>query len=405
MLKGYKILTVTHRHTNLKNIAGFVIQESDPQALRNRLEIIKQQFELDELLYVATCNRVLYFAHTTKSLNSSFVSDFFRHINPTLSDKDITNAALYESEAAISHLYEVAASIDSMVVGEREILRQLREGYDKCQAWGLTGDYLRLAFQCAVLAAKDVYSNTRIGEKPVSVVSLAIEKLLQTNIQKDARILMIGAGQTNTLVTKFLLKHQLHHVTVFNRSLDKAQEMASLLGGRALPLHDLKTYQEGFDCLIVCTGANQPVVNRENYEHLLAGETGVKTVIDLSIPHNVAEEVVSHFPVYYIEIEGLRSLARENMSFREQETEKARLLLENHIADFHLQYRQRRIEKAMHRVPDEIKAVKQHAMNVVFKKELDTLDDDTRGLLEQMLTYMEKQCISIPMKAAKASLV
>jgi len=203
------------------------------------------------------------------------------------------------------------------------------------------------------------------------------------------------------LFAKFLVKHGYQNVVIFNRTLIKAQELAEMTGGQALPLKDLPTYRGGFDCLVVCTGATEPVVQEALYKSLLAEETDEKIVIDLSIPYNVAPEIVARFPVNYIEINGLRYLAEENLTFRRKEVERAKILLDEHVEQFPVIYRQRQIEIAMQDVPKEIKAVKKHAIETVFKKEVESLDQDSRELLVKMMTYMEKKCIGIPMRAAR----
>ncbi len=409
MLANFKILTVTHKHTKLKEIGDFVIKAADNSALRERLEALKAEFQLDELLYLPTCNRVMYFFTTARPTNAQFVSGFFQSINPELPAATLNQiedvVQCLEGEAALEHLLEVSASIDSLVIGERQILRQLREAFDQCWEWGLAGDFIRLAYQQAVVAAKAVYSNTRIGEKPVSVVSLAVQKLLNSGLNKDARILVIGAGQTNQLVGKFLVKHAFTNITVFNRTLAKAEQLADMLNGKALSLDALPAYTEGFDCLVVCTGATRAVITPELYAHLLGGETGRKVVIDLSVPHNVSEEVVENNDINYIEIEGLRHLAKANHAFREQEIEEARKILGEYLQEFPALLKQRQIELAMRRVPTEIKAVKHKAMNEVFRKEVEMLDGQTRELMERMLAYMEKKCIGIPMKAAREAVM
>lgn len=405
MLDGFKILTITHRKTSLQHIEKFVVAHADEQSLRTKLESLKADFGLAEMVYLATCNRVMFLFYTESHTPSSFQTDFFQHLNPSLSEHLIAeNVTLYEGHAAAEHLYRVAASVDSLVVGEREILRQLREAYDRCQAWGLTGDHLRMAMQGAVVAAKEVYTDTRLGDKPVSVVSLAMREMQKAKLPKTARILMIGAGQTNVLVAKFLAKNGFHNVAVFNRTLERAQHIAKTVGGRAFGFDELGHYTEGFDCLIVCTGATKAVVDNELYIKLLAGETGLKTIIDLSVPNNVCKEVVASHDVHFIEIEGLRALAHENRSFREREVSAATELLNRHLAEFEAAVRNRRIERALRQVPAEVKAVKEYAMNKVFKKEIDVLDETTRELLERMMDFMEKKCTGIPIKVAKQAL-
>jgi glutamyl-tRNA reductase len=259
--------------------------------------------------------------------------------------------------------------------------------------------------QAAVLAAKAVYHQTRLGEKSVSVVSLAIRELMKTPLPKTARILMIGAGQTNLLMAKFLTKYGFQYVTVFNRSYEKALQLAGMLKGKALPIEELSTYSGGFDCLIACTGSTCAVVDKWLYARLLAGETDRKVVIDLSVPNNVSPAVVKNFNLHFIEMEGLRAFADENLAAREQEVAHACVILERHVAEFEVTARKRSIERALHKIPLEVKAVKERAMNEVFKKEVEVLDDGTRQLLERMLTYMELKCTGIPMKLAKEALV
>lgn len=405
MLDRYKILTVTHKRTDLKNISDFVVRANDADTLKQRLEALKEHFNLGEILYLSTCNRVMYLFETEEELDTLFAGHFFQYINPDLSLQTIRHiddiVYLYEGAEAIGHLFEVAASIDSLVIGERQILGQLREAYEQCRQWGLTGDYIRLAIQHAVQAAKAVYSQTRIGDKPVSIVSLAVQKLLQAKLPKDAPIVIVGAGQTNQLVAKFLLKHQFEQVTAFNRTLSKAQKLAEPFAGKAFPLTKLPAYRSAFECLIVCTGSTDAVITPELYGDLIGEDDRQKVVIDLSVPHNVDRAVAEQFPVNYIEIEGLRQLAKENLAFREQEVCSAQKILREHVEEFPVHLRQRRLERAMRQVPDEIKAVKSRAMNEVFRKEVEGLDRETRELMERMLAYMEKKCISIPMKAAR----
>ncbi len=402
MLNHLKIITITHKSVPLRDISNFMMKPTETLPLRAQLNSLKQDVGLEELCYVATCNRVMYFFISKTVLDISFATFFLQKVNPELNKSNVAAAVqLYEGDQAVAHLFEVAASIDSLVVGERQILGQLREAYDQCQAWGLSGDTIRLAFQRAVLCAKEIYAHTRIGDKPVSVVSLAIRKLLATQLPKDARLLLIGAGQTNALVAKFLLKHQFTNVTVFNRSLKKAQELAKIINCKALSINDLQTYTEGFDCIFVCTGATDPIIQPALYAQLLQGEQDAKLVIDLAIPHNVAPDVITNFNVHYIEIDGLRHLAEENMAFREKEVEKARQMMAQHIEAFPTLLRQRQMERAMSRIPEEIKAVKSKALQEVFRKDLDQLDATTRSLLDRMMTYMEKKCIAIPMKMTR----
>lgn len=405
MLNNFKIITITHKNVSLQTLSKFIVPSSDEAELQLKLNNLKEQFEIEEMMYLATCNRVMYFFYAEKNVNESFVGEFLSHANPQfqtdLVDDFSKRITILEGHDALEHLLEVSSSIDSMVIGEREILRQIRTGFDQCVGWNMTGDHLRLAMQLAVETAKKVYSKTRIGEKPISVVSLAIQKLIQSDFSKTGKLLLIGAGQTNLLVSKFLKKYEYQNVTVFNRSIERANSLAEMLKGDAFLLEDLKTYQEGFDGIIICTGSDKALLDDELYASLLKGDEDKKLIIDLAIPNNVEPSVAENFNVNYIEIEDLRSLAKENMGFRQKEISSAQKIIESNLVKFQKTHQQRQITKAMSHVPKKIKAVKAHAMNEVFKKDVDELDENAREVLERVLSYMEKRCISIPMEAAK----
>lgn len=402
-MKQYKVITVTHRQVQLKDLGSFAIASSDEQVIKTRLEQLKQQTGIQEMMYLATCNRITYFFTSPASVSAPFVKNFFQVINPQLDiSTQFEQLNIYEGQDAIEHLFEVSASIDSMVVGEREILRQLREAYAKSKEWNLIGDHLRLAMDFIVLAAKEVYCQTRIGEKPVSVVSLSIQQMMAQNLDKDARILIVGAGQTNNLVSKFLKKYEYQNVVVFNRTLARAERLAKMLNGSAKPLSDLGEYKEDFDAMFVCTGATEAVLTETIYTSMTASASAKKRlIIDLSVPNNVARSVADLAEVNYIEIEDLRTLAKKNLSFRQNEIQNAKVLLKQKMIHFKKALKERKIEKVFRNIPVEIKAVKQKAINEVFRKDLESLDDTSQALLLKMMDYMERKCVGIPMKAAR----
>lgn len=404
MFDGYHILTLTHRDAPLEIIGRAIVPSDRAQQTLNDL---KSRFGWSELLYLSTCNRVMYLFYDQASPEENLAVRALSIIHPGLSVSEIAPIAqrmrLLHGADAIRHLFEVAGSLDSLVVGEREIIRQLREAYDQSHARGLTGDHLRLLLRFTIETAKEIYSRTGIGEKALSVVALAFAEMQQAGLSKDARILMIGAGQTNALFSRFLLKYGFHRVTIFNRTLEKAGALAqSFQHGRALPFDALEHYSEGFDALIVCTGATQAVVTPALYRSLLAGENTRKIVVDLSVPNNVDKHILPAFPVRFIEIEDLRATARENLSHREREKSKAESIIAGRISAYRELWHERQVERSLSHIPDEIRAVKERALGEVFAKDFARLDPGAQELVRNMMGYMEKKCVAIPIKAAKA---
>lgn len=403
MLDGYHILTLTHRDAALE-IIGKAIVPADRAS--TTLYELKSRFGWSELLYLSTCNRVMYLFYSQAPVTEHLGTEVLHIIRPDLTDEEVAPIAasmrLLHGADAVRHLFEVAGSLDSLVVGEREIIRQMRAAYDQSHAWGLTGDHLRLLTRFTIETAKEIYSQTGIGEKALSVVALAFAEMQKAGLAKTARILLIGAGQTNALFSKFLQKYDYHHVTVFNRTFEKAETLANTFQhGRALPFDALPHFTEGFDALIVCTGATQAVVTPALYRSLLAGETGRKVVVDLSVPNNVDKQILAGFPLRFIEIENLRSTARENLAHREREKEKAEAIITRRIYAYRSLWHERQVERSLSHIPDEVRAVKDRAVQEVFAKDFARLDPAAQELVMNMLGYMEKKCVAIPMKAVK----
>ena len=251
MLDNYKILTITHHNLNVDEIGHFVVHHEGSEDLKYKLTLLREKARLEELIYLSTCNRVSFICYSNEEFDVEYVKDFFRIVNPELGEDKLKKISkfvdVYHGSKAVSHIYEVASSMDSLVVGEREIFRQFREAYKRCNEFDLVGDNLRMLENSTVKAAKEVYEKTKIGEKPLSIVSLAVQSLLNTGIDKDARLLIVGAGETNTLFAKFLKKHDFRNVRVFNRSLDNAAHLVEMLDAKSYHLSELSTYTQGFD--------------------------------------------------------------------------------------------------------------------------------------------------------------
>lgn len=401
MLDGYHLLTLTHRHTPLETIGKMVVQDHASPVLQH----LKDRFEWEEMMYLATCNRVAFLFYQHGRVSDSIAQEVVRMVRPELSFDEqeaiSTQMRLLHGAEAIQHWLEVAASMDSLVIGEREIIRQLREQYERSRDAGLTGDHLRLLMRFTIETAKEIYSQTGIGEKAVSVVALAFQEMLASIPDRNSRIVMIGAGQTNTLFAKFLMKYGYQNVMVFNRSFENARTLADTLQGRALPLDALEHYTEGFDCLVVCTGATEPVVTPEIYRHLLQGEQGLKTVVDLSVPNNVDKRILPAFSLRFIEIEGLKQIANEHMAYRENERRKAESIIAERLFAYREQWHDRQVERSMAHIPAEVRAIKERALNQVYGKEFAALDPQAQALVMEMMAYMEKKCTAIPIKEVK----
>ncbi len=406
MIKDYKLVSVSHKYIDTNELSKFILRYNDESELVEQLSEIKRRFGQDEILYLNTCNRIVFVIFGQKDFTKQDAIELFHHINPDLNSAEHRNISKVvthlEGVEAVSHLFEVAASIDSLVVGEREIFRQFREAYNFSNLHQLSGDKLRILEQSTVQAAKDVYTNTHIGAKPVSVASLAIQEFLARNKDKSNRILLVGAGETNTKIGRFLKKHGYNNLIIFNRSLDNAKSLSNELDAQAQYLSDLIDYKDGFDAIFACTAAQDPIITTDLWNSINPNQLP-KIVVDLSIPNNVATEVLELDCVDYISIDSIRLLAEENLKFRNSNISTARKILRTHKQKFITLYEQRKMVKAFSDLPQEINAVKERALNLVYKNQIDSLPQDTQRLIDEIATYMERKCVAVPMKLATQS--
>ena len=399
-------LAFTHRLLAVNQIGLLHI---DPLEQKVRLTQVKNQCNISELLFLSTCNRVEFMMVTKDEVTKPSIQRFLMQLYPTLTEIELENFSahceIYAGQNAVNHIFSVASSIDSMVLGEREIITQVRNAYELSRKNNLTGDFLRIVIKHTIETAKRVYTETSIATKPVSVVSLAYHKLKSHRLDLNSRILIIGAGATNSNLCRFLKKHGFKNFTVCNRTVSKAEELAKELNGKYLSLTELQTYKAGFDILLTCTATDHHLIGQPMYEQILNGEEGKKMVIDLAIPQDLNPEILSNNEINYISINLLQKESNDNLRERAKELESVELILSEAINSFEYVLKERSVELAMKEVPKQIKEIKSTAVNQVFKDEIDSMDDHSKEVLGKILGYMEKKYISGPMKLAKDILI
>ena len=404
MIDYFKLITVTHKQLNTQDLKSFIVTSDDDEELSRKLNEIKLRFNQDEILYLSTCNRVLFLFYGKQKFDDKDARKLMLDINPDLSEiqqHNFDNIVLrFTGLEAVRHLFEVGCSIDSLVVGEREILRQFRDAYNNCRRLGLCGDNIRIVEKCAVAAAKEVYTKTDIGTKPVSVVSLAIQEFVKKSIDTDSRIFLIGAGETNASAGRLLLKYGYRNITIFNRSLDNAKTLSKELGAEAYHLSDLDRFEGDFDCMIASTNAQECIVTPELINNLTNDLSG-KLFVDLSIPANIALSSEQLKQAQYVNIDGIRHLADQNLKARSGHISAAKVIIAHHLDEFTKKYEWRKVERALNTLPEAIESVKNRALNNVYKNQIEELPPSTQDLIRDITSYMQKKCVAVPMKMAK----
>jgi len=400
MIKHFQVISISFEKIDTEHLEQFVIKYETKDELTNKLKKLKEQFQIKELQYLSTCNRLMILIYDSQSFSYEKISQLLCYINPELQinlSHSIENVVdYYAGIDCFKHVFEVASSLKSMVLGEREILRQYRQSFTYCNSIGLSGKYLRMLEKATVNNAKEIYTTTQIGEKPTSIVSLAFQKVKQYQLDLNARILLIGSGETNTTMGRFLKKHGFSDFTVFNRSLDNAKKLSSEIGAKSMHLNTLKDFGGGFDVLICCTAATQAIITPDIYRSLVGDDSSKKLLIDLSIPNNIAKDVISQNEVNLINIDGLKEISLKNLNLRRGNVAASRIIINVNIDHFIENYKERKAIEPLQKLPSEIREIKRNIVEKVFEKRIKQFPIETQEVLNELLSYMEKKCIAAP---------
>jgi glutamyl-tRNA reductase len=302
-----------------------------PEAL-TRLHGLPQ---ISESAIVSTCNRTEIMA-VTGAPDEQFLLEWWRRerqLQPDLIDR---YAYVHRDHGSVLHNLRVAAGLDSMVVGEPQILGQMKQSYTVAGAVKTLGPVLTRLFQHTFAVAKLVRSRTQIGAHPVSVAYAAVQlarRIFSDFSQQTA--LIIGAGQIAELLVRHLRSQGVGRIIIANRSLERAERLARQVGGYAITLSDLPMHLPEADLIVSSTGAQGTVVERPAVERALARRRRKPIfMIDLAVPRDIDARVRELEDVYLYTIDDLRAVVHENLQVRELEARQAEALVEEYAAGF-----------------------------------------------------------------------
>lgn len=286
-----------------------------------------------EALVLSTCNRVEIYGSSERPVATEEIIPALWQSNAQLDDNDVLYR--YDAETCAEHLFRVVAGLDSMVIGETEILGQAKKAYEAARASGRAGPLLHRLFQRAFRVAKQVRSSTDITRGAVSVGSVAVD--LAVKIFGDLRecsVLVLGAGETSERTARALNSRGVTDIRVSNRSFERGQNLAELVRGRAVPFDDWTEQCREIDILISSTAAEEPLLTPERLAPMLRSRPDRPLfIIDIAVPRDVAPEVNEMEGVYLYDIDSLQSIAEQSLAMRRQQISAAEKIIAEHVAD------------------------------------------------------------------------
>lgn len=301
------------------------------------LQLLTRSAPVEEAMILSTCNRVEVVATSTTPDTAldgmiAFLSNLDRLSRESLAE----HLSVYRGRDAIRHIFRVASSLDSMVVGEPQILGQLKDFYARAASAGTVGTVLHRCFHKSFSVAKRIRSETGIASRAVSVSSAAVELAAKIfDNLSDKTVLLIGAGTMSELAARHLMAQGVRSLLVTNRTFDRAVEIAREFHGAPVPFEDLQRHLEMADVVIGSTAAEGHILAPATMRQILRlRKYRPMFLIDLSVPRNFDPQINELDNVYLYDIDDLSAVAVENLEERGREAEKAESIVDEEIDAF-----------------------------------------------------------------------
>jgi glutamyl-tRNA reductase len=371
--------------------------------LEEGLKALHSLNEINEVVVLSTCNRVeMYTCVNEAGKASEAIKSFISTFHGI--DRGLLDESLYfhSGPAGVLHSFRVAASLDSMIVGEAQILGQLKESFEFSLERKATGVMLNKLMKKSISVAKRVRTETRIAESAVNISSAAVDlaRKIFTHLEEKS-VLLLGAGDMAELAAKHLMSGGVRDVTVANRTYETGCALAEQMGGRAVEFAVFPGEMERSDIVICSTGAPEYVVKKElMHDVMKARKQKPVFIIDISVPRNIDPEINRLENVYLYDVDDLRSVADAGLEERKKEAAKGESIVTEEVETF-LRWR-----ASLDAVPtivalrEKAEAVKREELGKAFTKVPD-LGEKERKLVEQVATSIVNKLIHPPTAALK----
>lgn len=380
-------LSLNYKKTGVEEREQVTFQDEE---VIEALHKLREQKSILEATLLSTCNRTeLYVVsdqeHTGAYYSRKFLADWFDVEYEKI--KDMTDMKV--ADEAVSHLFKVTAGLDSMVLGETQILGQIRDAFLTAQEEHTTGTIFNKLFKEAITVAKRGHNETDISKNAVSISYAAVElaKRIFANVKKS-RVLVIGAGEMAEESLLNLTSNGIEDVVVLNRSVEKAEELAERFNGRAENLHALESELKEADIVISSTSSPGYVITKDMIDNVNKTRGGSPLIlIDIAMPRDIDPEIDSSGNVYMYNVDDLQGLVDSNLASREQEAEKIKAMIDGTTAEFEDWLR-------VQGVVPVIQAMRTKSLNI-HDETLDSLERKLPDMSERERTVISKHMKSI----------
>jgi len=387
-------MLVTHRTASIDEIE--TAWHGDVETI---LKWVMSQDRVEECAVLKTCNRVEVYVVAPRGEKVLFDLAKKARVSSRIID-------FHDHDESLLHLLRLASGLESMIIGEDQILGQMKELTQIAMKAGTTGWMLETAFKKAIQVGKRVRKETRINERSVSVGSAAVD--LAEEILGDLKgksVLVIGAGETGELISRALLSREIGSLAVTNRTLSSAVCLAESLGGEAVPFDDMPRRLHIADVVISATSAPHYILLKSDIETAMADRSNKLLIIDIANPRDVDQAAAEVSGVQLHNIDSLKNISRENMMQRMAEAARVEEIITEELQLLRAKYKRKEAEELLARLYSQAELIKDQevrkAMNKLSARH--TLGEIEQQVLCDMSRSIVNKILSEPTKSLKSA--
>ena len=306
-----------------------------PERLADALKELTSSPQVNEAAILSTCNRTELVC-CSRDGGTDTIIDWFEHYHKLNPEEVRPYIYIHPDQMAVRHVLRVASGLDSLILGEPQILGQIKDAYSKAEQAGTIGKLLNRLFQHTFSVAKQVRTDTAIGSSPVSVAfaAVSLSKQIFSNMEEHTALL-IGAGETIELAARHLHATGIGRIIIANRTVEKAHALAEEFGGYAIALKEIPNHLAEADIVISSTASQLPILGKG------AAETAIKQrkhrpmlMIDIAVPRDIEAEVGELEDIYLYTVDDLQEIIQEGLKSRQEAAKQAEEIIDTQVAHF-----------------------------------------------------------------------
>jgi glutamyl-tRNA reductase len=393
---------LSHRNAPVELREQLAVEEDK---LRELLADVHGGSVARELLIISTCNRVEVYGDA--EVPGEARAAVFRHLcrHRGIDPAEVESQLYTHLEGdAVRHAFRVASSLDSMLIGEPQILGQVKDAFALAQSCATVGPVLHTLFTQAFGVAKRVRTETEIARHAVSISFAAVElaRKIFDGLEGKA-VLLVGAGKMGTLAARHLIDHGAFPVYIANRTWARAQAMARTLSGTAVPFEELDTALTTVDIVITSTGAAAPIIGRDAVQRIMPARRGRPLFfIDIAVPRDVDPAVNTLADVYAYDIDDLRQVVEANLRERSREAQRAEALVEREVGKFETRLRDVEVIPTIVSLRERLEEIRLGEVRKAVAR-LPDVTPETRAALEALSTGIVNKVLHAPITKLRES--